>query len=119
MSALGKTHYEIALKICLNDLCFSRLSSRKCLIFTQKSPRIFLVHLPCVNRDILKGFYSVFKAADEDVQWRDQVLAGERVQRLQPACRHQHGPPLRSAVRHHRVGAVSRPSGDADELPVL
>ena len=33
----GNTHYKTALKICLNDLCFSRLSSRKCLIFTQIS----------------------------------------------------------------------------------
>ena len=32
-----KTHYKTALKICLNDLCFSRLFSRKCLIFTQIS----------------------------------------------------------------------------------
>ena len=34
---IGKTHYEIALKRYLNDLCFSRLSSRKCLISTQIS----------------------------------------------------------------------------------
>ena len=48
------------------------------------------------NREILKNFYSVFKSADEDLQF--VLLTGvtkfsqvRRLQRIQPAERHQHG----------------------------
>ena len=44
------------------------------------------------NREVLKGFYSTFKAADA-VQW------------IQPAEGYQHGRALRHALRHHAGGA--------------
>ena len=54
-----------------------------------------------VNRNILKGFYSVFKAADDDLQF--VLLTGGRryLQGIQPTCRHQYRPSLRSALRHY------------------
>ena len=76
------------------------------------------------HRDTLKAFYSVFKGADSHLQFvlltgvqgsgqppavrpadgSDQVLAGERVQRIQPTEGHQHGRTVRSAMWHHAGG---------------
>ena len=59
------------------------------------------------NREILKGFYSIFKLTDKHLQFvlahgSHQVLSGQRVQRFQPACRHKLRLPFRHTLRHLR-----------------